>query len=279
MESFEERIGRAVLGNDVASGTEIIARLGEEHVRTGRPILYTSADSVFQIAAHESVVDVAELYRFCRIARDMLTGEHAVGRVIARPFVGEAGDYRRTANRRDFSVPPHAPTLLDRLLEASLPVFGVGKVGDLFAHRGFTDVTKTASNDEGVEATLALMRQLRDGLIFVNLLDFDTAYGHRNDPEGFANALVAFDAALEEIVGRCEGDDMLLITADHGNDPTTPGTDHSREYVPLLCLWPRGRRAVDLGTRRTFADVAATLADAFHLSARMPGRSFLPEIR
>ncbi len=276
---FSRRVQRELLGNEVASGTEIIAQLGAEHVRSGALIVYTSADSVFQIAAHEDVVPLDELYRCCEIARELLHGPHAVGRVIARPFVGSPGSFERTPNRRDFSLPPPPGTLLDRLEEHATPVFGVGKVGELFAHRGFTDVTKTRSNAHGIETTLTLMRDVRDGLVFVNLVDFDTRFGHRNDPEGFAGSLMEFDAALDEIVGRTEGDDLLAITADHGNDPTTPSTDHSREYVPLLVYWPRGRAGADLGVRATFADLGATLADYFHVRRPPSGTSFLRAIR
>jgi len=277
--AFEARVGRQTIGNVVASGTVIIEELGDLHVKTGHLILYTSADSVFQIAAHEEVVPLEELYRICAAARALLVPPHAVGRVIARPFVGRSGEYRRTANRKDFSIEPPGPTLLDRLTDSSVPVFGVGKVGELFAHRGFVDVVKTTSNDHGIHTTIQLMKDLREGLIFVNLVDFDTAYGHRNDPAGFAAALESFDDALEEIVGRTGGDDLLAITADHGNDPTTPSTDHSREHVPLLVYWPRGRAGVDLGVRESFADLGATLADYFHVRRLAAGRSFLGEIR
>jgi len=279
IDAFASRIGRDVLGNVAASGTEIIQRLGDEHVTTGRPIVYTSADSVFQIAAHEEVVPVDELYRFCEIARDLLAGPHAVGRVIARPFVGSSGAYERTPRRRDVSLEPPGPTVLDRLAAASIPVFGVGKVGELFAGRGFTDVVKTTSNRHGIEVTLELQRQVPGGLVFTNLVDFDTRYGHRNDPAGFARALAEFDVALEELVGRTRGDDLLVLTADHGNDPTTPSTDHSREHVPLLVRWPRGRTGVDLGVRGSFADLGATLADVFHVRRPPAGTSFLRSIR
>lgn len=279
IDAFTARIGRDVLGNVVASGTEIIERLGDEHVASARPIVYTSADSVFQIAAHEEVIPIPELYRFCELARDLLRGPHAVGRVIARPFVGSSGAYERTPRRRDFSLLPPGPTLLDRLQEASVPVFGVGKVGELFAGRGFTDVVKTTSNAHGIEVTLDLQRQVTDGLVFTNLVDFDTRFGHRNDPAGFAGALAEFDAALDELVGRTRGDDLLVITADHGNDPTTPSTDHSREHVPLLVVWPRGRSSVDLGVRGSFADLGATLAEIFHVRRPPAGTSFLRAIR
>ena len=277
--AFERAIGREVYACGPESGTEIIARLGRDHVATGKPIVYTSADSVFQIAAHEDVIPRVELYRYCELARSVLGDEHAVGRVIARPFVGRDGEFERTAGRRDFSLEPPADTVLDRLTERGVPVFGVGKVGELFAGRGFVEVTKTASNEEGVATILSYMRDRASGLVFANLVDFDTLFGHRNDPAGFARALETFDAALEEIVGRVRGDDMLVLTADHGNDPTTPSTDHSREYVPLLVYWPRGCRPGSLGVRSSFADLGATLADVFHCPRPRDGRSFIRDIR
>ena len=274
-----ERIEREWLGNVAASGTEIIARLGEEHQRTGRLIVYTSADSVFQIAAHEQTVPLEQLYAACRIARDLLTGEHAVGRVIARPFDGAPGAYRRTAHRRDFSLPPPAATLLDRLAERRLPVLTVGKVDELFAGRGVTQAFHTRDNSEGEEILCGMARSSGEGLVFANLVDFDQQYGHRNDPAGFGRALEQFDGRAAELLGHLRSDEICLITADHGNDPTTPGTDHTREYVPLLVAGPRVRSGADLGTRETFADVAATLAEGFGVAGGGPGRSFLRELR
>ncbi len=278
LERFSERVGRGWIGNVAASGTEIIDRLGERHQRTGDLIVYTSADSVFQIAAHESTVPLEELYRVCREARQLLAGEHAVGRVIARPFVGSPGAYRRTANRRDFSLEPPGATLLDRVSRSGRPVITVGKVDDLFAGRGVTEGIHTESNAEGEEALVALSRRSGEGLVFANLVDFDQLYGHRNDAPGFARALEAFDARLEELLAHLRSDEMCVITADHGNDPTTPGTDHSREYVPLLVAGPRVR-AADLGTRDTLADVGATLAELFGVGPLANGRSFLGEVR
>ena len=278
LERFSERVGRGWIGNVAASGTEIIDRLGERHQRTGDLIVYTSADSVFQIAAHESTVPLEELYRVCREARQLLTGEHAVGRVIARPFVGSPGAYRRTANRRDFSLEPPGATLLDRVSRSGRPVITVGKVDDLFAGRGVTEGIHTENNAEGEEALVALSRRSGEGLVFANLVDFDQLYGHRNDAPGFARALEAFDARLEELLAHLRSDEMCMITADHGNDPTTPGTDHSREYVPLLVAGPRVR-AADLGTRDTLADVGATLAELFGVGPLANGRSFLGEVR
>ena len=279
LERWCERTGRDWLGNVAASGTEIIQRLGEEHQRSGKLIVYTSADSVFQIAAHEGTVPLEELYAACRAARGLLTGEHAVGRVIARPFAGLPGDFRRTTNRRDFSLEPPAATLLDRLSHAGQRVITVGKVDDLFAGRGITEAIHTHSNAEGEEVLEDLARRTGEGLVFANLVDFDQQYGHRNDPAGFARALEQFDERLSAILGRLRSDEMCLITADHGNDPTTPGTDHSREYVPLLVAGPRVRPDVDLGTRGSFADVGATLAEMFGLKRLEAGRSFLREVR
>ena len=279
LDRWAERVGRGWIGNVAASGTAIIDRLGPEHQRTGKLIVYTSADSVFQVAAHEGVVPIEALYEACRVARTMLAGEHAVGRVIARPFLGSAGDYRRTERRRDFSLEPPAPTVLDRLAARGVPVLTVGKVDQLFAGRGVSDALHTASNAEG-EAMLAdLARRRGNGLVFANLVDFDQQYGHRNDPEGFARALEAFDERLDEILAHLRDDEMCLITADHGNDPTTPSTDHSREYVPLLVAGKRVRAGADLGTRETFADVAATLAEMFGVEAPAAGTSFLREVR
>jgi phosphopentomutase len=272
-------VGRGWIGNVAASGTAIIDRLGPEHQRTGKLIVYTSADSVFQVAAHEGVVPVEALYEACSLARGMLTGEHAVGRVIARPFTGNAGEYRRTERRRDFSLEPPAPTLLDRLAERGHAVVTVGKVDQLFAGRGVTEAMHTANNAEGEDLLAGLARRRGKGLVFANLVDFDQQYGHRNDPAGFAQALEDFDERLDEILAHLRDDEMCLITADHGNDPTTPSTDHSREYVPLLVAGRRVRAGADLGTRETFADVAATIAEMFGVPMPEAGRSFLREVR
>jgi len=277
IEAFAARIGREILGNVVASGTEIIGRLGAEHCRTGAPIVYTSADSVFQVAAHEDVVPVSQLYDWCRVAYDLVVIGAGVGRVIARPFVGAAGAYTRTANRHDFAMPPTAETLLDRLTTAGVPVTAIGKVGDLFAGRGVAASHPTSSDDAGLTRLVDALDRGEPGLLFVNLVDFDTRYGHRNDPVGFAANLERFDCRLPEITRRLRGDDLLIITADHGNDPTTPSTDHSREFVPVLVAGPQ-LRAVDLGTRETFADVGQTLAEFFGVHALTHGRSFLPEV-
>lgn len=275
IEAFQRAIRRKVLGNRPASGTEIIKELGEEHLRTGSPIVYTSADSVFQIAAHEQVVPVEDLYRMCREARRLLRPPHQVARVIARPFIGEPGDFVRTERRRDFSVEPPGQTLLDGLLIAGQPVVGIGKIGDLFANRGLTRSVHTGSNAAGMEETVRTLKAVPRGLIFVNLVDFDTLYGHRNDPAGYARALAEFDARLPELLNGLRPGDLLCLTADHGNDPTTPGTDHTREYVPLLAYGPRLARGVNLGTRRTFADLGQTIADALGAKRLAWGESFL----
>lgn len=279
LEAWCERVERGWIGNMAASGTEIIERLGAEHQESGKFIVYTSADSVFQVAAHEQTVPIEKLYEACRIAREMLTGAHAVGRVIARPFEGEAGAYKRTSRRRDFSLAPHAPTVMDTLVEAGRRVVTVGKVDDLFAGRGVSDAIHTKDNEEGEAVLLDLVKRSGEGLVFANLVDFDTHYGHRNDPAGFARALERFDVTLGELRSRLRGDEMIWVTADHGNDPTTPGTDHTREYTPLLMVGPRVAQGVDLGTRKTFADVGASIADLFSVRAPRTGTSFLKEIR
>ena len=279
LERWCERVGRGWLGNVAASGTEIIARLGEEHQRTGKFIVYTSADSVFQVAAHEDTVPLDELYAACRAARVLLTGEHAVGRVIARPFVGNPGGYRRTSERRDFSLEPPAGTLLDRLTAHGWPVITVGKVDDLFAGRGVTEAMHTRDNTEGEELLAGLARGGGRGLVWANLVDFDTQFGHRNDPAGFARALERFDDRLPEILAVLRDDEICAITADHGNDPTTASTDHAREYVPLLVAGPRVRDGVALGTRASFADLGATLARFFDVGPLAHGESFLEAIR
>jgi phosphopentomutase len=279
LDRWSERIERGWIGNVAASGTEIIERLGPEHQRSGKLIVYTSADSVFQVAAHEATVPIERLYDACQAARAMLTGEHAVGRVIARPFIGAPGAYRRTERRRDFSLEPPAATLLDRLTERRHPVITVGKVDQLFAGRGVSDAIHTGSNAEGEEVLADLARRRGEGLVFANLVDFDQQYGHRNDPAGFARALEEFDEHLAEMLGYLRDDEMCMVTADHGNDPTTKSTDHSREYVPLLVAGRRVRAGADLGTRETFADVGATLAELFGVKPLAAGTSFLREVR
>jgi phosphopentomutase len=277
IDPFEAAIGRRVLGNKPASGTEIIKELGEEHVRTGRPIVYTSADSVFQVACHEQVVPLDQLYEWCQIAREMLKGEDQVGRVIARPFVGEPGNFRRTEARQDYAIDPPEETLLDRLKAAGIKVTGVGKIGSIFCHRGTTEELKAGNNHASVDQTLKALAESPRGLIFTNLVDFDMLYGHRNDVEGYARALEEFDVRLPEIQQAMRDDDLMIISADHGCDPGDVSTDHTREYVPVLAWGPRARAGANLGVRASLADIGQTIAENFGIELAA-GRSFLPEI-
>ena len=278
MERFEEATGSGTLGNYPASGTEIIKELGEEHMATGRPIVYTSGDSVFQIATHVDVVPLERLYEMCKIAREILRGPHEVGRVIARPFRGQPGAFERTPDRHDYSVLPPSDTILDEISGAGLEVRGVGKISDIFGGRGLTGSRPTRSNDDGVEGIIEQLAATDRGLIFANLVDFDSQFGHRNDPEGYAGALEAFDARVPNILGALGPDDVLIITADHGNDPTTPSTDHSRERVPLLCAGERVAAGTDLGTRPTFADCGATVAELLGVPTKASGTSFAADL-
>ena len=277
MQEFERRIGRGTLGNRAASGTEIIKELGEEHMRTGQPIVYTSADSVFQIAAHEEVIPLWELYKMCETAREILRGPHEVGRVIARPFVGQPGAFTRTPNRHDYAVPPPKGMLLDQLEERDVRVFSVGKIFDVFLGRGIRDHEKTKNNTDGMAKTLQALDELDAGLVFINLVDFDQLYGHRNDVEGYARALEEFDQWLPSLYEKLSSDDLVIITADHGCDPTTPSTDHSREYVPLLVYRPRKMAGTNLGLRSTLSDIGQTVADNFGAQISK-GASFLEAI-
>lgn len=277
IDKFEQAIGRKTLGNYPASGTEIIRQLGAEHVRTGRPIVYTSADSVFQIAAHEEVVPIDELYRICRMARHLLQGEHRVGRVIARPFLGEPGAFYRTERRHDYAVEPPHPMLLDILKDAGFEVVGVGKIPDIFLNRGITRALPGKNNRETLESILAALAQDSSGLIFANLVDFDMLYGHRLDVEGYGRAIEEVDAFLPALLQALKPRDLLILTADHGCDPLGPSTDHSREYVPVLAAGPQARRNVNLGTRATLADLGATIAQNFHLDLPR-GSSFLTAV-
>lgn len=276
---FERRIGRPTLGNVVASGTEIIDRLGAEHVRTARPIVYTSADSVFQIAAHEDVIPIAEQYRICETAFDLVARGHGVGRVIARPFVGAPGSFTRTARRHDYALEPFSDTLLDLMTNAGIPVLSIGKVRDLFGGKGIATSRHTASDDEGVDLVLEAIEVQPHGLVFANLVDFDTQYGHRNDVAGYAANLERFDGRLASVLAALCPEDLLIVTADHGNDPSTPSTDHSREYVPVLLSGTGVSPGTDLGTRATFADLGQTLAANFGVGPLSHGTSFLEEIR
>jgi len=275
---FSRQAGRGVLGNKAASGTRIIDELGPEHMRTGALIVYTSADSVFQIAAHEDVVPIAELYRACEMAYQLVGEGLGVGRVIARPFVGTPGHFTRTANRRDYALPPAGETLLDLVKAASLPVVAIGKIEDLFAGRGVTHAVHTASDEDGMDRVEEQMATVQRGFIFTNLVDFDTQYGHRNDVDGYARNLERFDARLARLLPQLRGDDLLVVTADHGNDPTTTSTDHAREYVPLLVTGRHVRAGLALGTRTTFADLGQTLAELFGVGPLVHGTSFLAEI-
>jgi phosphopentomutase len=277
MREFERRIGRKSLGNVAASGTEIIEELGPEHMRTGSPIVYTSADSVFQVAAHEEVIPLWELYKICETAREILRGPYEVGRVIARPFIGAPGNFTRTANRHDYAVPPPKGMLLDRLEERGVEVYGVGKIFDVFLGRGIRESVKTKGNADGMVKTIEAMNSLEAGLIFVNLVDFDQQYGHRNDIEGYGAALEQLDAWLPQFQAALREDDVAIFTADHGCDPTTPGTDHTREYVPLVVFGPKVRRGVNLGLRGSLSDIGQTVAANFGVSIDH-GVSFLTEI-
>ncbi len=278
IKAFTTAIGRPILGNKTASGTEIIKELGEEHIKTGFPIVYTSADSVFQIAACEDVIPIESLYEMCNCARDILKGKHNVGRVIARPFIVENGIYTRTERRRDFSLPPPEETVLDKAVKKGYEVVGVGKIGDIFAHRGLTREIHATNNRDGVLKTIESIRRDFKGIIFTNLIDFDMRYGHRNNPEGYAEALESFDKSLPEIVDALKAGDVIIITADHGCDPTTLSTDHSREYVPLLVFGKKLNKPRSLDIRNSFADVGATVSEAL-LELRLDkGESFFTEL-
>jgi phosphopentomutase len=276
VEPFEEQVGHEVLGNKPASGTEIIAELGEEHLRTGRPIVYTSGDSVFQIAAHTDVVSLQQLYEWSRIARRLLTGKHNVGRVIARPFTGQPGAFERRPERRDFSVPPPGPTLLELCVRSGIAVYGVGKIQDIFAGQGMTEALYSDSNDHGVDLTLRYLSRPGPALVFSNLVDFDSKYGHRNDPSGYGHAVEALDRRIPELIGALDGG-VLLLTGDHGCDPTTPSTDHSRERTPMLMAGVPGG-PYDIGARDSFADLGATAADLLGVPWQLEGRSFAGEV-
>jgi phosphopentomutase len=279
MDAFEQQVGRGTIGNKPASGTEILKELGEEHVRTGKPIVYTSGDSVFQIATHEDVIPVAELYRLCEIARKLLDGPHRVGRVIARPFTGQPGNFVRTARRHDYAVDPPKPMLMDVLRERAVPVLGVGKIHDIYNGRGVEDYVTTKCNRDGMEKLTAAVRERKRGLIFCNLVDFDMLYGHRKDVEGFAKSLEEFDSLLNAFLEPLAESDLLMITADHGCDPDLrwETTDHSREYVPILAYSPKSGAGTDLGIRHTLADMGQTIAENFGASI-VHGSSFLGQV-
>ena len=278
IEEFEKRAGRKTIGNCVASGTEIIKELGKEHAETGKLIVYTSADSVFQIAAHEEIVPLEELYNICRIAREMLQGEHGVGRVIARPFIGEEGSYVRTGNRRDFSLEPFKDTMLDFVKNSGREVYAIGKIEDIFVNKGITKSNHTTNNEEGIKATIDAIKEDFEGLIFTNLVDFDMLYGHRNNLQGYADALMDFDNKLPEITDNLKSDDILIITADHGCDPTTESTDHSREYIPLIFYGKDIRKSNNLGILDTYASIGKTVLDMLDIENGLEGKSVKNQI-
>lgn len=277
IKEFEEKTGRKVICNLPYSGTEVIKVYGDEHVKTGALIVYTSADSVFQIAAHEKIVPIEELYHYCEIARGILVGEHGVGRVIARPFIGDSPDYQRTSNRHDFSLTP-STTMLDQLKEKGFDVLAVGKINDIYAGKGVTDTVRTKSNEEGIEKLIERTDRDFNGLCFVNLVDFDMLYGHRNDIDGYAKALTYFDEQLPRILDGLREEDMIMITADHGCDPSTPSTDHSREYIPLVIYGDKIKQNNNLGARKTFSDIGATILEYFDIKPDIAGTSFLKDI-
>ncbi|HCL49378.1 MAG TPA: phosphopentomutase, partial [Clostridiaceae bacterium] len=278
VKKLEEAFGTKIIGNKPASGTVIIQELGDEHVKTGYPIVYTSADSVLQIAAHEEVIPLERLYELCRIARKIMTGKHAVGRIIARPFIGGNGKYTRTSNRRDFSLKPNKKTMLNYIMESGLDVCAVGKIEDIYAGCGITDAVHTKNNLEGIEKTIEYINKDNKGLIFTNLVDFDMLYGHRNDVKGYANALREFDAKLPQIISSMKDTDMLIITADHGCDPTTPSTDHSREYIPVLLYGKELKKNINIGTRKTYSDIGKTITDILNVKEDINGVSFAKDI-
>lgn len=278
IDKFERLTDRKVLCNKPYSGTQVIMGYGREHVETGSLIVYTSADSVFQIAAHEDVVPIEQLYKYCEIARDMLTGDVGVGRVIARPFVGEYPEYKRTSNRHDYSLRPPKITMLDQLSDNNFDVLAVGKINDIFAGKGITEFVRTKNNDDGMIKTIEFSKKNFEGLCFVNLVDFDMLYGHRNDPEGYAKALTKFDSQVVELISNLKDDDILIVTADHGCDPTTESTDHSREYTPMVMIGNKVRPNTNLGTRESFSDIAATILEYFGVEQKTKGTSFLREV-
>lgn len=278
IKEFESKIGRKVIGNKVASGTEIIKELGEEHIKTGSPIVYTSADSVFQIAAHEEIISLDELYNMCQIARKMFVGEKAIGRIIARPFIGEPGQFTRTSNRRDFALDPFDKTMLEYIKEKSISVMAVGKIEDIYNKKGITDAVHIKDNMDGIDKTLQYIKENKNGLIFTNLVDFDMLYGHRNDAVGYAKALVDVDNRIPEIISAMKEDDILILTADHGCDPTTESTDHSREYIPVIVYGERIKSGINIGVRKSFSDIGKTILDLLKIENNLYGDSFVKEI-
>ena len=279
IDEFEKRTGRKVVGNKPASGTAILDEYGEHQMKTGDVIVYTSADSVFQIAAHEEIIPLEELYKMCEIAREIMMGDNAVARVIARPFIGKkAGEFTRTSNRRDYSLNPFEPTVLDNIKESNLDVIGVGKIEDIFNGQGITEAIHTKDNMDGVDQTINYIKKDNNGLIFTNLVDFDSKFGHRRNVEGYKEALEEFDARIPEIMDAMKDDDILIINADHGNDPTYKGTDHTREYIPVLVYGKNIKENVNLGIRESFADIGATVADLLNVKMPKHGNSFKKDI-
>lgn len=278
IKEFESKIGRKIIGNKVASGTEIIKELGEEHIKTGYPIVYTSADSVFQIAAHEEVIPLDELYNMCQIARKMFVGEKAIGRIIARPFIGERGQFTRTSNRRDFALDPFDKTMLEYIKERDISVMAVGKIEDIYNKKGITDAVHIKNNMDGIDKTLQYMKESKNGLIFTNLVDFDMLYGHRNDAVGYAKALVDVDNRIPEIISTMKEDDILILTADHGCDPTTESTDHSREYIPVIIYGKSIKSGINIGVRKSFSDIGKTILDLLKIENSLYGDSFAEKI-
>lgn len=276
--SFENLIGTSIIGNVIGSGTDIIDQYGEKHLSTGFPIVYTSADSVFQIAMHEGIISLTQQYEICRKARSLLKGDFEVGRVIARPFIGNKDGFKRTANRKDFAISPPQPTLLDVLKDNGKEVIGIGKISDIFFNSGITSSIKTLDNMEGIDKTISIMKEDFEGLIFTNLIDFDMHYGHRRDIEGFASCLMEFDARVPEILKALKEEDIVIITADHGNDPTATGTDHTREYIPILIYGKKIKKGINIGTRHSFSDIGSTIAEAFKVKKIANGSSFWKEI-
>jgi len=278
IDEFERKTNRKVIGNKPASGTAILDELGEQQMKTGEVIVYTSADSVFQIAAHEEIIPLDELYRMCEIAREIMMGDNAVARIIARPFVGQPGAFERTSNRRDYSLSPFEDTVLDNIKNSNLDVIGVGKIEDIFNKQGITEAIHTKDNMDGVDQTINYMKKENNGLIFTNLVDFDSKYGHRRDVKGYKEALEEFDARIPEILENMEDDDILIINSDHGNDPTYKGTDHTREYIPMLICGKNVKSGLNLGTRSSFADIGATVADLLNVKMPKHGNSFKNDI-
>jgi len=274
IDSFECEIGRKVLGNKAASGTEILDELGEEHMKTGYPIVYTSADSVLQIAAHEEIIPLEKLYEMCKIAREIMMGDNAIARIIARPFVGTPGNFDRTSNRKDYSLDPSGETVLDIVKKEGLDVIAIGKIEDIFNGKGITDAVHTTDNMDGIDKTIEYIQKESKGIIFTNLVDFDSKYGHRRDPKGYKEALEKFDSRIPEILNSMKDNDIIIFTADHGNDPTYQGSDHTREYIPIIIYGKHVKGSVNIGTRKSFADIAATISDIFTIQSTGNGESF-----